>query len=217
MGIPEKLVLEILKTQPTPNFVETGTFRGGTTLWAARHFKKVVTIEINSDLSHAVANRRDCPHNIQFLVGNSAALMPEVVSRLDGPALFWLDGHYCGPGTGDTAEECPIMEELAALTKVMDAIVLIDDARCFLGPPPPPHNPEHWVNIDVIFRFFAQHFPNHFTTIHDDVIIAAPLHLKQVLDRDWIANFSSRFAEPPPQKPSILHSLIKRAAKTFAK
>jgi len=209
-GIPEALVLKLLQGQPTANFVETGTAYGGTTLWAANHFRKVVTIEINSELSRAVANSPACPRNIEFLVGNSAVLMADVVMRLDGPAVFWLDGHYCGPGTGDTSAECPLMDELAALRGAPDAIILIDDARCFFGPPPPPHNPVQWVNIDLIFQYFARHFPNHVVTVHDDVIIGVPKSLKPVLDKDWLLHFDERYPALAPGKSSLFRRAIRR-------
>ena len=209
LGIPEALVLKLVQSRRTPNFVETGTFNGGTSLWASKHFRKVVTIEINPELSRAVANSPACPKNIEFLVGNSAVLIADVVMQLDGPAVFWLDGHYCGPGTGDTSAECPIMDELAALRQAPGAIILIDDARCFFGPPPPPHNPLHWVNIDLIFRYFAEYFPNHTVTVHEDVIIAVPKSLKPVLDEDWLLHFDERFPTLPPKKPSLFRRLIR--------
>ncbi len=209
MGVPQGLVLRFLSAQSIPNFVETGTFRGGTTLWAAQHFKTVITLEINPEFSRAVSSRPDCPKNIEFLIGNSANLMTQVIDRLEGSAVFWLDGHYCGPGTGDASAECPIMEELAAITKATDPIILIDDARCFLGPPPPPHDPRHWVCIDDIYRFIIENFPNHITTVHDDVIISIPKCLKQQLDADWLSHFDERFL-PKSTRPSLFKRIIKR-------
>jgi len=64
MGVPQELVLCLMKEMSIPVFVETGTFRGGTTFWAANHFEKVVTIEINPESSRAVASRPDRPQNI---------------------------------------------------------------------------------------------------------------------------------------------------------
>jgi hypothetical protein len=208
MGIPRTLVLKMLAKESIPNFVETGTFQGGTTLWAAQHFNKVITIEINPEFSRAVAARPDCPKNIEFLVGDSAHLMSAVAAKLSGPTLFWLDGHYCGLGTGNPAAECPIMEELRALVGTLDPVVMIDDARCFLGPPPPPHEPSHWVSIDDLYRFFIEHFPNHTSTVFDDVIITVPKRYKPILDGDWLEHFDQRFGPPPPVKRSLIWRII---------
>jgi hypothetical protein len=210
MGVPKSLVLRLLGARAIPNFVETGTFRGGTTLWAAKHFQNVVTIEINPELSREVAARPDCAANIQFLVGDSATLMAEVVAGLCGSAVFWLDGHYCGPGTGDPSAECPVMGELEALRAATDPIIMIDDARCFLGPPLPPHNRADWVSIDDLYRFFIQHFPWHTTTLVDDVIVSVPRDLKPVLDQDWLEHFERRYPSKRPSKPSLASRLLKK-------
>ena len=209
MGVPQSLVLRFIRAHNIPNFIETGTFKGGTTLWAAKHFQKVITLEINPEFSRAVAERPDCPKNIQFLVGDSAKLLREVVNGLSGQGVFWLDGHYCGPGTGDATAECPIMEELEALRSAEDPIILIDDARCFLGPPPPPHDPRHWVSIDEIYRYLIVHFPNHMTTVHDDVIISIPKVLKPQLDEDWLSHFDERFSYQLT-KPSLGRRIINK-------
>ncbi len=209
MGVPKDLVIKLLMVQPTPNFVETGTFKGDTTFWAAKHFHKVITIELNSELSRQVSQRLDCPRNIEFLIGDSSELMSRVVDQLEGSAVFWLDGHYSGPGTAGVSNECPILAELKALRSAINPIILIDDARCFLGPPPPPHNPEHWVSIDRLFAYIFSLFPEHTTTIHDDVIISVPNKLKQILDADWMDHFNERFSQAIPTKRSLFGSMAR--------
>jgi hypothetical protein len=209
MGIPEQLLLKLVALDPHPVFVETGTFQGGTTFWAAKHFNKVVTIEVKPEFSRAVAEKPDCPKNIQFLVGSSAQLLPTVIPELAEPAVYWLDGHYCGPGTGGESAECPIIDELRALITAKRPIILIDDARCFLGPPPPPHDPTQWPSIDEIWRFLLREFPEHVTTIVDDVIISVPKDLKSVLDQEWIEQFATRFPQPPATSASRLRRAVK--------
>jgi hypothetical protein len=63
--------------------------------------------------------------------GDSAVLLPRVLTGLTGPALFWLDGHYSGPGTARGAKDTPLEAELAAITShpLAGHVVLIDDAR----------------------------------------------------------------------------------------
>lgn len=193
MGVPKKLALKLQAEFDIKNFVETGTWKGGTSFWAASHFQRVVTLEISPEISQRTAASPECPKNIEFLVGDSAKLLASVVSGLQGGSLFWLDGHYSGLGTG-ADNECPLMDELAALRPVQDAVIMIDDARCFLGPPPLPHDPNQWVNVDVIFQYLRDHFPNHVTTIHVDVIISIPGKMKHVLDEDWRNHYLIRFA-----------------------
>ncbi len=193
MGAPKELILKLLERLPADCFVETGTFMGGTTEWAASHFQKVITIEVNPEISRTTSRRLAHLINIEFVIGNSAEVLPTIAKRLAGATVFWLDGHYCGPGTGADIDECPIVAEVEALKSCVNPIILIDDARCFLGPPPPPHKSEHWIGIDDLFNLLWKNFPNHVTTILDDVVVCVPKMLKPVLDEDWHSNFAERY------------------------
>jgi hypothetical protein len=203
-GIPTPLVLKLKQHAPILNFIETGTFKGNTARWAAQHFNKAVTIEINPQCyEEAKRNTSNLP-NLEFLLGDSAALLPQVVAKLEGRSLFWLDGHYSGAGTGGEVTECPILEELEALKNLPDPLILIDDARCFLGPPPPPHKAEGWPRIDKIFQTLATLFPDYYTTIHDDVIISVPIEYHKVITQDWADHWSQRYPTKSPVNPSFL-------------
>jgi hypothetical protein len=54
---------------------------------------------------------------------------------INEPAIFWLDGHYSAGITAKGDKECPIFEELNAILNKneFNHILLIDDARCFIG------------------------------------------------------------------------------------
>jgi hypothetical protein len=200
-SIPKSLVLKFLEFKPIDNFIETGTFQGGTTFWAAGYFNKVYTIEIDESLSKTTASRPDCPPNIDFLVGDSKVVLPELMQRgVAGSCLFWLDGHWCSGGGGKD-EECPLLDELAAIQSKQDSIIMIDDARCFLGPLPAPHDAAHWPRIDEVFKKISELFPSHSFTILDDVIIVLPQEYLPVFDAEWQQTFQSRFF--PKEKKSI--------------
>lgn len=49
-SIPESLVLNLVKNNNVKNFVETGTYKGNSSFWAAIHFDNVFTIELNKEL-----------------------------------------------------------------------------------------------------------------------------------------------------------------------
>ncbi len=59
--------------------------------------------------------------------------LPEICRKLDGPSLFYLDGHYSGGFTGRGDKDSPIIEELnAILTNTNYPFkIVIDDARLF--------------------------------------------------------------------------------------
>lgn len=113
--------------------VETGTFLGDTVEAMRHEFRKVYSIEL-ADKFHEIAKKRfERVGNVSLHKGDSGKVMPEVVKMVNGPALFWLDGHYSG---GDTAQgdlNCPVWGELEAIFAGMEHpfVVLIDDARCF--------------------------------------------------------------------------------------
>ena len=71
-----------------------------------------------------------------------------------------------------TDHECPLLDEIRATSPghARDCY-LIDDARLFMNPPPPPHDPAQWPTFDEILALFAQLRPRHSTEIVSDVIV----------------------------------------------
>jgi hypothetical protein len=211
-SIPKALVQVFIESKPIDNFIETGTHKGGTTFWAAKHFKNVYTIEIDEAMSKSTASAPHCPPNIEFLVGNSKVILPQLVERgLEGNCLFWLDGHWCFVG-GGKEEECPLMEELDAIRSMQHSILMIDDARCFLGKMPRPFKSEHWPRIDEIFKKLEENFPNHRVTIFEDVILAIPPDYLPAFDQYWQRTFFERYSNK-----SQLWKFLRRIKKRFLK
>lgn len=115
--------------------VETGTFRGDT-IWSLRHkFDRLYSIELDEALYAAAVRRFAGMNKVTLVQGDSGEKLHEVVKSIDTRTLFWLDGHYCGEGTGLGVEEAPVYRELEAVFghRIQDHIVLFDDARCFEG------------------------------------------------------------------------------------
>ena len=65
--------------------------------------------------------------------GDSSVELGHIMSILDQPALFWLDGHYSGAETAQGDRDTPIYEELSHILEARDRghVIIIDDARCF--------------------------------------------------------------------------------------
>jgi hypothetical protein len=97
-------------------------------------FRKVYSIELAEKFYGEAKQRFAGVANVELHQGDSGKVMPQIVAKLDGPTLFWLDGHYSG---GDTAQgdlNCPVWGELEAIfapEMKQPFVVLIDDARCF--------------------------------------------------------------------------------------
>ncbi|MGL4596197.1 MAG: hypothetical protein ACRCYO_01640 [Bacteroidia bacterium] len=119
----------------TTTLVETGTFMGHMVEAQRRNFKHIYSIEISEKLWTDVVKRFESYKHIQLLLGDSSHQLPQLVTKLDGPAIFWLDGHYSAGETSRGEKDCPIFAELDAIFDGAkhQHIIIIDDARCFVG------------------------------------------------------------------------------------
>jgi hypothetical protein len=114
-------------------FVETGSGVGETTEWASDYFWEIYTIEFNDGYYNLVKEKFAHLDHITVLHGDSAELIGPLERELDGPALFYLDGHWdFGANPAAPSGVTPVMIELdACLKKDKDHRVLVDDARLF--------------------------------------------------------------------------------------
>lgn len=129
-------ILALADLYAIDTFIETGTFRGEMIDAVKDRFKKIYSIEIFGPLATAAKEKfRGQPH-IRIVEGDSGAKLPEVMRDAPEPAVFWLDGHYSGAGTGMTEIESPILKEVAEILAHRPRgqdLIIIDDARCFDG------------------------------------------------------------------------------------
>lgn len=181
-GPPPALVLFLRHHFDINTFVETGTFHGNTAAWASQHFRRVITIERSESLHRRLTETPDRRENVTYLLGDSRSRLAEILPSLDGRALLWLDSHWCGGETAGATEECPLLEEIDVLRRSReDPFVLVDDARLFLKPPPPPHAAEQWPDIQGVLKAFDHTLPGGYVAIEDDVIVRVPAFAKQPL------------------------------------
>jgi hypothetical protein len=177
------LARELARDGGLRDFVETCTYIGYSLGWASRTFERVWTVELNPQfLAQAKANNPSAA-NITYLEGDSASELPKVVSQLTGPALFWLDAH-AGAGYFADRDICPLVQELeTVLASPHEHCILVDDARAFLAPPPPPFDYRKWPSLDQIFAAVAKRPGMHIVAIADVLIIVPEKH------RELIAQF----------------------------
>jgi hypothetical protein len=177
MDIPStrtiKLIAQALAAEGDCHaFVESGTFTGVTTRWAAKNFRAVFTIERYEPLFQAHSPELAALPNVTPLLGDSSQLIPVIAQGLEEFAgMYWLDAHWSGEGTAGEDNECPLLAELAPLAKRPQDIILIDDARLFLCAPPLPHKPGAWPSIAQVLQALG---PGRHVQIVEDVIVAVP-------------------------------------------
>jgi hypothetical protein len=180
-GIPKKLVRLIKEHFAVMIFVETGTFKGKTTIWAAGIFNEVYTIENSKELFDLTSKSLTEYSNIHPLFGNSASQLKNVISEINQPALFWLDAHWCGANTYGNDEPCPLLDEIRIIKQSShNHIIMIDDARFFLKPPPRPQNSDLWPGLKEILDLLNMD-KDYFTFVSEDVIVALPETGRKVL------------------------------------
>jgi len=143
MGVPKDLVVFLKGNYNINNFVETGTYLGDTALWASENFENAFTIE-KSEIMFGKATNKHKNSKVNFIFGDTREKLQEVISKLKGGTIFWLDAHWSGSDTYGQNDECPIVDEIKIINSHSnsDFFIMIDDARLFLTPPPEPHHPD---------------------------------------------------------------------------
>jgi hypothetical protein len=168
-------MIEVLRSYfNIPIFIETGTYLGETTAWAAQKFQTVHTVEWSSELFEKARSTLASHPSVTCHHGNSADVLPTLLSGISTPAVFFLDGHWSGGITVGQTDECPVLRELdAILAWGKEAFIFIDDARLFLAPPPEPHNWRHWPSLDEIGDRISQNgkLPFYMVVFEDELIL----------------------------------------------
>lgn len=115
------------------SLVETGTQYGDTPWFFRNKLDAIYTIELSRDLARLAGGRFQDYSNIHVVEGDSGKMIAEVIPKLTGKTLFWLDGHYSSGVTAQGVLDCPIVSEIMSIIRNCSVpyIILIDDARCF--------------------------------------------------------------------------------------
>ena len=115
-------------------FVETGTADASTTQALVPDFDELYTVEIDEGLYNHARLLFENEPKVEAFLGDSGTVLYDIVAHLGyAPAIFWLDGHYCGGPTRGTTDS-PVIQELIAVSMApKGSVALIDDARIFGG------------------------------------------------------------------------------------
>jgi hypothetical protein len=195
-GVPMDLAKSLVSAGQLNSAVETGTYLGDSAIGLRSLVGEVWSVELLEQIYvQAVANV-GARRGITLLQGYSPEVLAEVAAKVTGPSLFWLDGHGGTSGVPDVAsrfKQCPVMEELAAIStfpQAADSCILIDDARAFFGPML-QHNPDEWptfLEVSDTLRAGGERY----VTVLDDVIIAVPAPLRSTVDAWWHTKLEQR-------------------------
>ena len=88
---------EIIEETGANYFVETGTLHGDGVDYALHFdFKKIFSIEIIPELAKKAKEKYTSHENVIIVEGNSSDVMGELIKKIDGNIIFWLDAHFPG-------------------------------------------------------------------------------------------------------------------------
>lgn len=163
--VKQRIVRACLKRSGASTVIETGTFRGDMVDALVPVAARIVSIELDDRLYAAARKRFAGQPHVELLLGDSGALLPGILTGLDRPAFFWLDGHYTGAHSARTEVDSPIVAEIEALLQhpVRGHTVLIDDAREFRGTAGYP-------TIDELRAMILERQPLSQFAVADDII-----------------------------------------------
>ncbi|MBC7850818.1 MAG: hypothetical protein H7Y31_13840 [Chitinophagaceae bacterium] len=156
--------------------VETGTFLGDTVEHFKNLFTRVFSIELADELAAKAQKRFESDSNVRIIQGDSAEVLKTLVDEINQPTLFWLDGHYSSEfymgdqyiKTGRGKKDTPVEEELKLIFKnPLNHIILIDDARLFLGI-------DDYPSIAEIKSLVRKHKKNYSVKVDNDIIHILP-------------------------------------------
>ncbi len=206
-SIDPNLLRLFCRELPLEIFFETGTFRGETLRLAHPLFKECNSVELSPE-HHAAAEKEFAGvKHVRLHRGESPACLAAHRERLAAtPTLFWLDAHWCSAdNTAGAESQSPLLGELKAIGRLHPkSVVLIDDARLYLCPPPAPHRASDWPDFHEIVQALLALSANHRLMVCNDVLLFYPAAMQPALKAfardhgaDWLhlASLARKYEE----------------------
>ncbi|MHC4748857.1 MAG: hypothetical protein ACYTFW_03185 [Planctomycetota bacterium] len=164
----QQVVIEYIKKYSPAVFIETGTYKAKMVYAVMPYINQIYSIELDQTHYQNACKRFAGYPNIHIIQGQSGEVLPQVIKKNDKPCLFWLDAHYSGGSTAKADLETPIMQEIESILShpySSEHIVLIDDARCFVGE-------NDYPTIQALEEFIRKSCPDWIFKIENDIIRA---------------------------------------------
>lgn len=132
--LKQRTVREYASESGARIFIETGTYFGFMLQACVNEFERLFSIEVEPHFYNRAQRVFRRQPKVFLLHGDSANILPELLVKIEGSCMFWLDAHYSGGLTGRAELETPVRPELEAiLSHSRKHTILIDDADCFDG------------------------------------------------------------------------------------
>ncbi|MFN8369816.1 MAG: hypothetical protein U0T83_04220 [Bacteriovoracaceae bacterium] len=179
-----ELVLELKRLSNLNIFVETGTFKGDSLELVEPYFNTLYSCELNETHFQYAKDRFKKSNKVKISKTNSPQFLTDINYVYDGkPTFFWLDAHFMSQSKKDTdLDKCPLLDELNSINQIdSESVILIDDARYFLSPPPFPNNFRNWPDFTTLIKKLFSLSSNHNLVVFNDVLVFYPSKIKNEL------------------------------------
>lgn len=114
-------------------FVETGSYMGdGINKAFLAGYSKVYSIELSNSWVNYCRNRFGNRSDLVLVQGDSAEVLESIISAIEEPITFWLDGHWsCGDTALGKYGPSPLLLELDIIKnhKIKNHTIIIDDMK----------------------------------------------------------------------------------------
>jgi hypothetical protein len=153
--------------------VETGTYYGEMVAAMKRHFDHIYSIEFVPELAERAQKKFAGEAHIKILCGDSRKAVPEILSLLSEPALFWLDAGYYG-WIGKQGDQERLSSEIESiLSHSLPHIILLDDARGLTGRDGIP-------SVADVKKYVESTFPDRSVAVRYDILRITPRDSEEI-------------------------------------
>ncbi len=122
-------------SEPNSAWIETGTYMGSMSLFLAKRFPKIITIEPSKFYFDFSQSRLKRFENVEIIFGSSEENFEQALLGEKNVVNIWLDGHFSEGGTFLGQSVSPIIHELDVIgahkNKFNTICVFVDDVRLF--------------------------------------------------------------------------------------
>ena len=132
--VKQRAVREYAEKFGLRTLVETGTYYGEMVGAMKNHFAQIYSVEFEHQLAQRALKKFSRWPHIHILEGDSQQVVPDLLKKINQPALFWLDAGYYG-WAGLQGDKQRLTTELEAILghAVKGHVILMDDARGLNG------------------------------------------------------------------------------------
>jgi hypothetical protein len=165
--LKQKVVGEYGERFKLRTLVETGTYYGEMVSAMKSRFDHLYSIEFVPELAERARRKFARQPHITIFCGDSRTVIPEVLSLLASPALFWLDAGYYG-WVGKQGDQQRLSSELEMiLSHPYPHIILLDDARGLTGRDGVP-------SVKDVTAYVEGKFPRRIVEVKHDIMRITP-------------------------------------------